>query len=150
MSKREFITVLLVTIVCASMSCLVAFKTVVSVQGKENIEPLVSSFNNRSESWSMFHNYLNHSGACIDQGPNIGQSMWNFTTGGPVVSSPAVSGGFVYVGSEDDYVYCLKAAGAQTALNQCGATKRLAKWTLLLPYLVVMFTLDRGMATSTA
>jgi outer membrane protein assembly factor BamB len=34
---------------------------------------------------------------------------WQFSTGGPVESSPAVSGGIVYVGSDDDKVYALSA-----------------------------------------
>ena len=39
-----------------------------------------------------------------------GNLIWNYTTGGPIVTSPAVENGKVYVGSEDGYVYCLDAA----------------------------------------
>jgi len=39
-----------------------------------------------------------------------GDLVWSFQTGGNVGSSPAVSGGYVYVGSCDDKVYCLDAA----------------------------------------
>jgi len=39
-----------------------------------------------------------------------GQLEWEFTTGGGVDSSPAVSGGYVYVGSSDNKLYCLNAA----------------------------------------
>jgi outer membrane protein assembly factor BamB len=35
--------------------------------------------------------------------------LWNFTTDYFVTSSPAVSGGYVYVGSDDANVYCLNA-----------------------------------------
>jgi outer membrane protein assembly factor BamB len=35
---------------------------------------------------------------------STGALRWSYTTGGGVDSSPAVSGGFVYVGSWDDKV----------------------------------------------
>ena len=39
-----------------------------------------------------------------------GAKLWNYTTGSGIDSSPAVVGGVVYVGSEDDNVYALNAA----------------------------------------
>jgi outer membrane protein assembly factor BamB len=36
-----------------------------------------------------------------------GDLVWEFSTGGGVSSSPAVSGEYVYVGSWDNKVYCL-------------------------------------------
>ena len=36
--------------------------------------------------------------------------VWEFATGDKVFSSPAVSGGYVYVGSCDNKVYCLDAS----------------------------------------
>jgi outer membrane protein assembly factor BamB len=42
---------------------------------------------------------------------NTGAKLWQFTTGGPVYSSPAVvANGVVYVGSNDKNVYALKAS----------------------------------------
>ena len=38
-----------------------------------------------------------------------GQLKWGLTTGGEVYSSPAVSNGVVYVGSDDGNVYALNA-----------------------------------------
>jgi len=38
-----------------------------------------------------------------------GESVWKFTTGGPVPSSPAVAQQVVYIGSTDRYVYALPA-----------------------------------------
>ena len=40
---------------------------------------------------------------------STGAKVWNYTTGGLVESSPAVAGGYVYVGSTDNNVYCLDA-----------------------------------------
>jgi len=39
-----------------------------------------------------------------------GDLVWSYATGGAVESSPAVSGGYVYVGSYDNNFYCLDAA----------------------------------------
>jgi outer membrane protein assembly factor BamB len=38
-----------------------------------------------------------------------GARLWEFRTGGPVTSRPAVADGVVYVGSEDGNVYALQA-----------------------------------------
>ena len=42
------------------------------------------------------------------QKPSPGEKVWEFVTGGSVSSSPAVSGGYVFVGSFDN-MYCLNA-----------------------------------------
>jgi serine/threonine-protein kinase len=39
-----------------------------------------------------------------------GNLKWKYTTGGQVFSSPAISGGVVYVGSGDNNLYALDAA----------------------------------------
>jgi outer membrane protein assembly factor BamB len=41
---------------------------------------------------------------------SAGERVWSYETGGWVQSTPAVSGGYVYVGSNDNKVYCLNAA----------------------------------------
>lgn len=40
-----------------------------------------------------------------------GLQLWRFETGGLVISSPAVVGGVVYVGSDDGYVYAIGGGG---------------------------------------
>jgi outer membrane protein assembly factor BamB len=40
-----------------------------------------------------------------------GTQAWNYTTGGPIVSSPTVSDGVVYFGSNDGYLYALNILG---------------------------------------
>ena len=42
-----------------------------------------------------------------------GEKVWEFQTGLFVESSPAVSEGYVYVGSDDNKVYCLNAANGE-------------------------------------
>ena len=74
---------------------------------------LPTSPNNRY-AWPMFHQNLKHAGFTESPAPNTNQSLWNYTTGSYVESSPAVADGRVYVGSDDGRVYCLDAAnGAQ-------------------------------------
>src|SRR5271157_1477457 len=61
------------------------------------------------DEWSMFRDQLNHTG--VTQTVPVGNKspFWNYTTANSVESSPAVSGGRVYVGSDDHKVYCLDA-----------------------------------------
>ncbi len=45
---------------------------------------------------------------CLDA--STGEARWSFYTGGPVRLCPTVHKGKVYVGSDDGFVYCLRAA----------------------------------------
>jgi len=64
--------------------------------------------------WPMFRYDSNHSGYTYSNGPtNYATPLWNFTTGGGVISSPAVDDGFLLVGSKDCYIYCLNASNGQ-------------------------------------
>ena len=60
--------------------------------------------------WPMFHHDLTHTGYSTSAGSTTNNTLWTYTTGAQVISSSAVVGGFVYVGSLDDNVYCLDAA----------------------------------------
>jgi outer membrane protein assembly factor BamB len=44
---------------------------------------------------------------CLDAG--TGSLLWKFQTNGPIVSTPAVQDGIVYIGSMDHQVYALRA-----------------------------------------
>jgi hypothetical protein len=59
--------------------------------------------------WPMFHHDLNHTGYSTSKAPNTNNTIWSYTTDGPVESSPAVADGKVYVGSLDNKTYCLNA-----------------------------------------
>jgi hypothetical protein len=61
-----------------------------------------------SSPWSMFRKDAAHSSIAYG-GPSNLTFAWNFTTGGAVISSPSVSDGIVYVGSQDKYLYALGA-----------------------------------------
>jgi len=60
--------------------------------------------------WPMFRHDLNHTGYSTSKAPNTNNTIWKYTTGDRVISSPAVADGKVYVGSDDDKVYCLNAS----------------------------------------
>jgi outer membrane protein assembly factor BamB len=59
--------------------------------------------------WQMFHHDVWHTGYSTSMAPNTNQSLWNYTTGNYVYSSPAIVDGVVYVGSYDGKVYALNA-----------------------------------------
>ena len=64
--------------------------------------------------WAMFHADPSHSGAGTGTSVLNPKELWSYTTGGEVLSSPAVVNGVVYVGSFDHDVYALNATnGAQ-------------------------------------
>lgn len=59
----------------------------------------------------MFRGDFSHSGVyASDKAPALDRVVWRFKTGAKVLSSPAVAGGIVYVGSADRVVYALNAA----------------------------------------
>jgi hypothetical protein len=62
-----------------------------------------------SADWPMFHHAAEHTGLTTSTVPMTNRTLWKFTTGGKVFSSPAVSDGVVYVGSFDGKVYALNA-----------------------------------------
>ena len=59
--------------------------------------------------WSTFRHDQSHSGSSTSVAPTTNRTLWTYTTGGQVLSSPAVSGGIVFVGSNDGKVYALNA-----------------------------------------
>jgi hypothetical protein len=76
-----------------------------------------------------------------------GQPGWTFWTGGPVLTSPAVANGRVYVGSGDGWVYCLDSDSGELIWKWRGAPvdRRVSiygKLTSLWPITAVV--VDRG------
>lgn len=59
--------------------------------------------------WPMFHHDLRHSGYSTTEAPSTNNVLWNYTTGGGVISSPSVVDDRIYVGSDDHKVYCINA-----------------------------------------
>ncbi len=56
----------------------------------------------------MFRGGLDHTGVYLGAAPrNVPKLKWQFASGGPVISSPAVVNGTVYVGSMDHNLYAL-------------------------------------------
>jgi len=63
---------------------------------------------------SMFRGGPAHEGVYASPSPSLATVAWKFKTGGRVLSSPAVSGDLVFVGSADGHLYAIdRATGAQ-------------------------------------
>jgi outer membrane protein assembly factor BamB len=60
--------------------------------------------------WPMFRHDFQHSGYSASIAPNTNSTIWSYTTGSIVDSSPAVVDGRVYVGSNDGKIYCLNSS----------------------------------------
>lgn len=57
---------------------------------------------------STFHGNVARTGVYAGSGPTtLGGVKWTFRTGAPVVASPAIAGGVVYIASLDGYLYAL-------------------------------------------
>jgi outer membrane protein assembly factor BamB len=61
------------------------------------------------DEWPMSRGALNHTGEAKSMLIPGSDSLWSYSTSGFVYSSPAISGGRVYFGSEDHNLYCLDA-----------------------------------------
>jgi len=63
---------------------------------------------------AMFHGNAAHTGVYDSPGPKqFGSVKWAFKTGGPVVSSPAILDGVVYIASMDGYLYAIDQESAK-------------------------------------
>ncbi|MCW4009297.1 MAG: InlB B-repeat-containing protein, partial [Candidatus Bathyarchaeota archaeon] len=67
--------------------------------------------------WPEFHHDIANTGYSTTTGPLTNQTLWNYTTGNAVLSSPAVADGVVYVGSKDNKVYALNASSGVQIWN---------------------------------
>lgn len=65
----------------------------------------------------MFRQNLNHTGATDGSSADSAKLIWNYSTCGPVYSSPAVADGCVFFGSRDSNIYCLNATTGQKLWN---------------------------------
>ena len=70
--------------------------------------PVVAQQDNSS--WPMFGNTPSHQGVSSSTAPATNYTLWSYTTGDRVGSSPSVSDGVVFVGSWDDNIYALNAS----------------------------------------
>lgn len=80
-----------------------------TVFGQISSSPTTNNVSASSDDWPTFQHDSAHSGYSTSQAPLTNQTLWNFTTGGAVKSSPVVANGLVYFGSDDGYLYALNA-----------------------------------------
>jgi len=79
---------------------------------------LVTSTSPGVDDWETFRHDPNHSGYATSGSPaNSAVPLWNYTTGAPVTSSPAIAEGHVFFGSKDYNIYCLNASNGKPIWN---------------------------------
>ena len=59
------------------------------------------------EDWPQFCKDAQHTGYTTSSAPDDGGVLWIFNESGPIISSPVVADGVVYVGSDDGWLYAL-------------------------------------------
>jgi len=62
-----------------------------------------------ADDWPMFGHDLQHTRYSPSPAPSEVDLLWSYLTVFIVLSSPALAGGRVFVGSQDGWVYCLDA-----------------------------------------
>ena len=63
--------------------------------------------------WRVYRGDAGLTGRTDETVPDAVAIAWRHRTGGPILSSPVVAGGRVYVGSNDNRVHCLDAASGE-------------------------------------
>jgi hypothetical protein len=88
--------------------------------------------------WPMFRYDPAHTGYSTSTAPTTSAiKIWNYKTGRDVYSSPAVAGGYVYIGSWDDNVYAFGTPPAPVG----GVMIPVDKLALLAPYIGLASTI---------
>ena len=67
----------------------------------------------RSDEWAMFHHDALHTGFSTSQSPSTNNLLWKSALPSGISSSPVVSGGMLYVGTDSGGLYCLNESTGQ-------------------------------------
>lgn len=73
----------------------------------EQIDDIRPFWTPRNEDWPMFMHDINRTGNTTSSIPNTNQSLWNFSTGSEIRSSPAIVNGVAFFGSFDNNFYAV-------------------------------------------
>lgn len=76
-----------------------------------------SDSNGDPNSWPMFHDNLSHTGNSKSTAPKTNHILWSSYVGDFSYSSPVISNGTVYIGSEDGNTYALNATTGNRLWN---------------------------------
>ena len=63
--------------------------------------------------WPTYRADLANTGTINSSGPEIGQILWTYETGGPIWTSPAIVGQHLYIGSDDGNLYCVNSTNGE-------------------------------------
>ncbi|HME52686.1 MAG TPA: PQQ-binding-like beta-propeller repeat protein [Candidatus Lokiarchaeia archaeon] len=118
--ERITVAVIMGFILLVSCSCILGTsekKITIVTLGSTGLHPANAqgSSDQSGDEWPMFHGALNHTGLAKTTPKQGTGPIWASNSLGSVFSSPAVTGGRVYVEGDDNNVYCLNATtGAQS------------------------------------
>ena len=70
-----------------------------------------------TDNWSMFHHDQLHTGYSSSAAPTTNNVLWSFSTNDDVYSSPTIIDGKLYIGSDDQKIYCLDAEDGHELWN---------------------------------
>jgi outer membrane protein assembly factor BamB len=109
---RKLVLLVLVSVLLFSAvlgAGLVERRVDVASSGDSGLEALSGSGESGSvDWWPMYHHDLNHTGYSTSKAPETNRTRWKYAASA-FYSSPAVFDGKVYVGSNDNNLYCLNA-----------------------------------------
>ena len=89
----------------------------------------------------MFRHDLSNTGYSTSTAPTTNQTLWNYTTGDIIYSSPAVVGGVVFVGSFYGNVYAFATPTYDVTFTETGLASGTA-WAVTFNGVIHMTTLD--------
>ena len=93
---------------------LIIFISLILIQSYSISVASATNASSSTDDWTMFRHDPSHSGYTTgNSSANSAKLWWNYTTMAPVVSSPAVVNGCVFVGCNDGVVYCLNSSNGE-------------------------------------
>jgi eukaryotic-like serine/threonine-protein kinase len=110
MRKHRWLLIILISLILIQSYC-------ISVASSTDAGP-------STDDWGSFHHDSNHSGyTAIDIPTNSAKLLWTFETWKAVRSSPALTNGYLFIGSRDWHIYCLNASNGKQMWNYSTANE---------------------------
>ena len=72
---------------------------------------------NYTYEWPMYRHDLNHTGYTESDAPDTNSVLWTASVAGEIMPSPTIVDGKVFIGSEDNSLYCFDATNGEKIWN---------------------------------
>lgn len=83
----------------------------ISAMGATDVDTIFAASDlSVADDWPMFQHDSSHSGFTASRAPLTNNTIWEYVTGGWVISTPVVVADRVYFGSNDNNLYCANAS----------------------------------------